>query len=628
MRVSLKLIGVLWIGLFLIIGVLLFNAYSKLKPETFIALITEQVQKNYPGAELKVGKVSYGFSLDFTMNLRDLHLRRSGKLLGSVGEVELKVPWWLLLFNQGNAQINLSKLDIFIDNSPVPALSKPTGKSNQKVDSSLIKVTLPSYLNDANFTLRAKEVSIRDINNARRYFTVSKLLVREFQYGKNSAFELNIPIEIKHNDVHYLSELWLFGDVTPDPSQWNLNYRGEFRTKETNEKFQIEDLVINGKASFIPSSLAINSDLNLLIDKARVGHGDFKASQDSLTVSVDFDSLPLEYFGLIYEEMKNPYLKKLKGTSAGSIKFHKNFDNSVASIKGKLAFYGDFIVSGKEFIVPGTWKIGFEDSRWEISFISPKGEVSFFRRSVMDMKKNQVTQYIEELGFTGLDMNLVLVATTPLSNFISEVPESYYTTSVAYNKCLQGETLITGNFRYGLSPEHKFYQGDLKAEESSLDINYSNKAAKHALDMNFQKFQIGSPFNLLTPYFTAANGILDGKVEGRWSESWMSGEWLMKINGESLHTMGGQIPQFISKTVSFFTLDPNLPSKLGMNLIVKNNILTINSLLLENPESAKITGSLSSKQKSILTLTYPKNKKFKPIKKEVIEPYWIQKEEI
>lgn len=115
MRISLKVIGVLWLGLFLIIGGLLFNAYSKLKPETFIALLTEQVQKNYPGAKLNVGKINYRFSLDFNLNLQNIHLRRSGKLLGSIGEIELKVPWWLLLFNRGNAQINLKKLDIYID---------------------------------------------------------------------------------------------------------------------------------------------------------------------------------------------------------------------------------------------------------------------------------------------------------------------------------------------------------------------------------------------------------------------------------------------------------------------------------------------------------------------------------
>ncbi|MCP5815823.1 hypothetical protein NL365_27960, partial [Klebsiella pneumoniae] len=78
-------------------------------------------------------------------------------------------------------------------------------------------------------------------------------------YGKNSAFELNIPIQIKHNETHYNSDLWLFGDVTPETSQWKLNYRGEFRTKESSDKFLIEDLVINGAATFIPSSLAINS---------------------------------------------------------------------------------------------------------------------------------------------------------------------------------------------------------------------------------------------------------------------------------------------------------------------------------------------------------------------------------
>jgi hypothetical protein len=218
MRVSLKLLSFLWLGLFIIIGGLLYNAYSKLKPDAFVALLTEQVQKNYPGAKLEVGKVSYGFSLDFNLNVENIHLRRSDKLLGSIGEVELRVPWWLLLFNRGNAQINIKNLDVFVDHGQSPEVSKPSADSGST--SEKIEVTLPSYLVDANFTLRAKNISVRDINNARRYFVVSKLLVREFQHGKNSAFEVNIPVSIRQGEQNYPSELWLFGDVTPEPSKW------------------------------------------------------------------------------------------------------------------------------------------------------------------------------------------------------------------------------------------------------------------------------------------------------------------------------------------------------------------------------------------------------------------------
>jgi hypothetical protein len=624
MRISLKVIAILWIGLFLIIGGLLFNAYSKLKPETFIALITEQVKKNYPGAKLNVGKINYRFSLDFNLNLQDIHLRRSGKLLGSIGEVELKVPWWLLLFNRGNAQINVSKLDIYIDHEKAhsPGDHAPSPSVNT------IKVILPQYLTDAKFTLRAKEVSVRDIHNARRYFMVSKLLVREFQYGKNSAFELNIPIQIKHNETQYTSDLWLFGDVTPETSQWKLNYRGEFRTKESSDKFQIEDLVISGAATFIPSSLAISSDLNLLIEKNQIGKGEFIASQENLSVLMTFTKLPISYFALIYEDIQNPYMKKFEGDSSGAIKFVKNFDSSQANVSGKLSFNGDFKLSEANSI-PGNWKIGFQDSRWEVSFISPKGEASFFRRSFMDMKKNIVTQFNEELGFTNLDLNIVLPTVLPVSDFIASIPGSYYSTTVSFNKCLQGDKVFDGNFRYGLSPEQKFYQGELIDNTSSFKVNFSEKNSAKSLDLNLSKFKMNPNFHLAAPYYyTSADISMDGKLEGRWKTAWPEGQWLVQLTSDINGDQQGKIPEFVSKTSSFFALDPKQYKKQSLNLSVKNNIVSVISLMLEGVDSAKITGSLSPKQKSLLTLSYPKSKKAKPIKKEIIEPYWMQKEEI
>jgi hypothetical protein len=623
MKISLKVILGLWIGLFLIIGGLLFNAYSRLKPETFIALLTEQVQKNYPGSKLDVGKVSYGFSLDFNLNLKEIHLRRGGKLLGSVAEVELKVPWWLLILNKGNAQINLKQLDIYIDHAESVIVKEKLSRPSNNI----IKVTLPNYLAEARFTVRAKEVSVRDIHNSRRYFMISKLLVREFQYGKNSAFELNIPISIKHRETQYSSDLWLFGDITPDPSEWRLNYRGEFRTKENNDKFQIEDLVINGFATFLPSTLSITSDLNLLVEKELIGKGRLVAGQENLNVVMQFSKLPLNYFSLVYEDIKNPFLKKLDGNASGSLKFEKDFNSSLASVNGKITFSGDFSISDT-FIFPGKWQIGFQDARWEISFISPKGEASFFRRSYMDMSRNLVTQFVQEIGFTGLEMSQVMPAVPALDQFIKETPSSYFTSSISFNKCLQGDKIIDGNFKHGFTPDQRFYHGELKHIDSSMLINYADKSAQKSVDINFVKFRMLPHYQFLAPYFTVADSILNGKVEGRWSTTWSEGLWLMQVSAENLTAARGKIPDLISKTGSFFELETTTSPKMNLNLSVKNNTLLLNSLMLEVPESTKITGTLNAKQKSYLMMSNLKNKKLKPVKKEILEPYWVQKEEI
>ena len=626
MRLSFKVLIGLWIGLFAIIGGLLFNAYSNLKPETFIALLTEQVQKNYPGAKLEVGKIDYRFSLDFNLNLQNIHLRRSGKLLASIGKVELKVPWWLLVINRGNAQINLSKLDIYIDHHEEHAIKTKSASTS----SSLIQVKLPNYLADARYTLRAKEVSIRDIHNERRYFTLSKLLVREFQYGKNSAFELNIPIEITHNEARYKSELWLFGDITPETSEWNLNYRGEFRTLETNDRFQIEDMVIAGTAAFRPTALDIQSQIALEIDRATVGKGTLTANQDKLAVQFNFDQIPVNYFNFIYDEIKNPYLIKLEGTGVGALKFEKEFNTELASVSGKLGFDGNLKVSDASDFA-GKWQLGFQDGRWEVSFITPKGEVSFFRRAAVDMKKNTLTQYNEELGFTGLDLTHVVGAIRPLSQFIKETPPTYYHSVISFKKCVAGEKIFDGNFHYGSTPDQKFYQADLTEETQSFKLKYAFKNAQHQIDANFSKFQWLPQFNFLDPFFKAQSALLDGKVEGRWGEeSWENGEWLIQTNASQLSEAQGLIPDLIQKTLATFEINPKNFQEQALHVSVRNKVINLHSLSLEKGDSGKITGQLSTqpKQKSFLTLSYPKNKKWKPVKKDVLEIYWKEKEQL
>lgn len=622
MRFSLKVIGLLWVGLFLIIGVLLYNAYSKLKPETFITIISEQVQRNIPGAELEVGQVSYGFSLDFNLNLRNLHLRRGEKLLGSIGEVEVKVPWWLLLSNKGNAQINLTNLDIFIDHTVIAKKASEQGVGTEKVE---IKVDLPSYLSNARFTVRAKEVSIRDLNNARRYFMISKLLVREFKYGKNSAFELNIPISIKHKEVQYASELWLFGDVTPDLKAWKLNYRGEFRTKDTTDKFQIEDLVLNGQSTFMPGALSVQSDLSLLVEKEVIGKGQFRAGKDDLAVNMQFSKLPLNYFSFIYEDIKNPYLKVLEGSASGSIKFRKEFQDSSATVQGKLTFDGNLSLSDTYFI-PGKWKIGFQDSRWDTSFLSPKGEASFFRRSTTDVKNNTVVQYTDELGFSNQDVTQILPAVKPLSTFTGPLPPIYYTSNISFNKCVLGDRSFNGNVRYGHSPDLKFYQANLKVEDSDLRFSYAEKRLQKTLELELKKFNFNSSYHFFDPYFSASEGQLTGTVEGQWSEAWDAGTWKVDVSGEQLSELRGLIPDLISKTAALYELDSSLAKQIELKFTGNNHQLTITSLMLQMAESVRIAGSLNSKEKSSLVLSYPKNKKFKPLKKEVTEPYWIQKD--
>jgi hypothetical protein len=619
MRISLKILAYLWIILFVIIGGLLFNAYSKLKPEAIITLLTNQVQKNYPGSKLSVGQVSYGFSLDFNLNLQEVDLRRDSKIIARIKELELKVPWWLLLTNKGNAQINLTDLDFYVDHGE----DLPFKEKKQPSKPKTLKFELPSYLSEAKYTFRAFNISVRDIQSSRRYFNISKLLVREFQYGKNSAFELNIPISIKRKDSRFTSELWLFGDMTPQRDLWKMNFRGEFKTKESNEKYQIEDLVIGGKAMFSPTEAKITSDVELSVEKNSAGEGKFSLDENELDFSLEIKKLPLNYFSFIYEEINNPYLVNPDGNAIGSVKLHKNYETSQTKISGKLNFDGKLFLS-EQHSIPGKWKISFVDFRWEVSFMSPKGEASFFRRSVVDPQKSIVSQYIEELGFSGLDLSVTAAPIASLPNFIQKTPSTYFTTNVSYKKCLLKDQTLDGNFKYGFTPEQKFYQGEIFDDKSSLKISYSDRSPAHALDMVLTNFKWDSSYQFLLPIFNVNSGVLDGKIEGRWPTDWDKGLWSIQIKGSQLVEANGKIIDFINTTSSLFQLEAKNYNKKVLNASVKNGVLNLSPLSLGLSEKIRITGQLNSNAKSFLNLISPKNPN--GLKKEVLENYWLVKD--
>lgn len=622
MRLSTKVILWAWVLLFVVLGSLIISAYTKLNPDSLVSLLNKQVQRSYPGSNLTIAKIDYGFSLDFKLALKTLTLTKGAKTIASANEVQLKVPWWLVLFNRGNAQVNISDLIVFV--SSQPETSTVLAPKTSKVSHSKVEFDIPDYLLDAKYTLRAKNISVKELDGDRSYFTLSKLLVREFQYGKNSAFELNIPISITHKNKKYTSDLWLFGDVTPSLDNWALNYRGEFKTKETSEGFQFEDLVLDGKSVFNPTTIDFNSVIDLSVERKKVGSGVIVAKSSHFEFNLKFSQFPMEYLNLIGAEIKNPFWKKIEGVAEGEIKFSRSYsqDNST-SLAAKLNFPGPFEL-GPDHQIPGMWQLNFENQKWETSFITPKREISFFRRAVLDFEKSQVSQYSQEIEFNGYDVRGALLAIYPVSFLWQPDPQPYHSTFINLKNCLQGDKIVNGSFRYGLSPYEKFYQGELLQDKAKLTIKYLSKTNQHKVDVEFVNFPWTADYHLFEPIFSANTGILNGKIDGSWFSHWSEGTWLFKLAADQLQKPEGSFFQLNQDILSYFNLDSTSTEKKSWNASVAKNSVKINSLVLDGTDPAVISGNLStdSKTKSYLTLTYPKNKKWKPVKKDVTDVFW------
>ncbi len=626
MRVTFKFILWLWLGLVLILGGLFFNAYSNFHPEAFMVLINEQVQKNYPGAKLTIGKMNTRLSVDFNLNFKDVQLVRDDKTLGRIHEIELKVPWWLLLFNRGNAQINISRFEIFVDHDFRSSLSITDNKAEAAIisKSEQIIVNLPTYLAGALYTIKAKDISVKDINDGRRYFSLSKLLVREFKYKKNSAFELTIPIDLAHKGHNYDVELWIFGDMTPQKNLWTFNYRGEFRLNDSVDKFNVEDVIVDGKAEFTPSNFDINSVINILIENENVGKGTMVANNSDVDINLSFEKLPQDYLQLVGDEMQHSYWTDLEGEASGSIAFEKSIRTGTTKLKGKFSFNGKLdLATGNSF--DGKWALDVQDRKWEISFFSPKGEVSLFRRAIIDFEKGEVAQFIEDINFSGIDISRAIQPVLPLSKFQQMESDDYFMTSISYKKCFLGDKVINGQFRYGISIDQKYYQGELSQDNNNLKMNYMFKAPQHSLDISANQVSWISNYKFLEPYFMASEGIVNGKVQGRWSSSWINGDSLLQVKIEGMKNVTGEWVSLNDKIWKNFGIDSMTSTSQVWDFALTKGILRTNSTLVSD-DPAKLTGVLSdnTKQKSFITLSYPRNRKWKPVKKEIVEPFFLK----
>ncbi len=628
MRLSTKIIIWSWLLLIITIGSLIYSAYSKLRPDSLVSLLNNQIESNYPGSKLSVGHVKYKFSLDFDLTMSQLELKRSDSLMASVGEVQLKVPWWLILLDRGSAQIIINDLIIFVQSPSEESLSQLQLSTIQKEKIKSIKLNLPTYLKDAIYTLRGKNITIKEQNGERRFFTLSKLLIKDFQYGKNSAFEINIPISISHKQKQFSSDLWLFGDLTPGVDLWSFNYRGEFRTKDSNEGLQLDDLVLQGKSRFNPLEVDLESELDLKVNQKSVGHGSILARNDKMSFDLSFKNFPISYLNLMGDEIQNPYLNIKSGRGDGKLKFVRSLKNDGhSSIYSKIIFPGDFVLTDTDK-VRGQWSLSIQNDKWETNFISPKGEVSFFRRSVIDFDKGQIRQATQELGLTEIDFSQAISLVENFDLFLKSEKNIFTSTLISFKNCKLNEDYINGFFKYSISPFEHFYQSDISLKDKKFLLNYLSKNSQNQISIQATNFEWRSNYSFLQPFFKMESGTVDGKLTGVWLDSWNDGKWESSLKFDKYEQLSGNFFDRLKDTFIGVGLDIENSHQMGLNFKLENNNLKFNSSTLSGINTHIFDGNLSflNSQKSFFDVRDKKNKikTKKQMRKEVLNPFLME----
>lgn len=615
MRVSFKVLLIIWMGLILILGGVVYTAYSKLSPEALIGLMKNEIKRSYPQAKVEIGSVDYRFSLDFKLDLKNLQVIEGGKQIGSIEEIEVKIPWWLFLTDKGSAQVNLSGLDITL----VKRNAREKSPSNEKSEPLEVKASIPSYLASAKYTLRATNIILRDSEDSHRSLILKKLLVREFQYGKTSVYELTLPVEINHNGAKFDSELWLFGELTPQEESWAVTYRGEFKTKDLSDNFQLDDLSLDGRAKILTKSLQLNSELSFMIEKEKIGDGNVSADETSLKVTANFTKFPVNYLGILGDEIQNSFLPDLEGDGLGTVEYTRNLLKNETQLSSKIEFEGVMKLS-QDLVYAGKWYLIFDNSKLESSFMTPNGEVSFFRRSIIDFKTGDTVQYNEEIGFSGIEFNRALVPLQKFEQFRNEQNLTYFSSTASFKECLQGNRKINGSLKRGFSPGQKYYLFNLKAGEENIDFTYQARSDSAQIEIEAKKF-LWENFGLLEPYLNAKEAILEGKLQGKWGEDWQSGDWIGRLHVHSVSNVEGEIVKLLHEVLApvELKLGDNFQSRLEM----KNKKLSFKSFQPQGADGVTISGTiLAAPANSVLNLKFPKSKKV--TKKEFVSKFFTQ----
>jgi len=612
MRITSKTIVWSWIGLGLIFSLIIFSAFSRLKPDSLVELLEHKISDIIPNSTLKVGNVKYGVALDFKLTLENIDLYKNNKSFVQARLVEMKIPWWLILLNKGDIHLTVEDVQVLISENEVKDFGLGTEKQTlPKV--ALIEINVPGYLLNAKYTFKGKNLQIKSAEEDRNYLLISKLNVRDFKFDKNSAFEVNIPVSINMNDQKFNSELWLFGDVTPSDSVWNLNYRGEFKSIEVGESFKFDDIVLDGAAAFTPAKYQMNSSLDIAIEKVKVGEGSFITDSRKSDLSFTFSKLPLSYLSVFGPQIG--LNQSLSGIGTGSLKVRRNLTSGTPfDVLFTLDHQEDFKIS-KDLIKKGTWNLEIDNTNTTVSFTSNDGNFKINKSTSQNSEVQKIVINNEE--FKSFINFLPGLASVVLNN------EKDVGTEVTFTNLSDKEISYTGNMKLSRNSSEQTYVFDLSGKKKSLNLKFQRHAGVFKLESKFKQAPGFLVSHLMNPYILNSESVFDGYFRGEWSESWESGKWDINYTVQSGIEKFGQIDNWEAHLLNFFSIDSDFDHS-RYDIKVHDGKIDFKNQHWNLDEKIELKGVLSDNPQvgSYVILDYPLNKSWKEVRKEVNSTFW------
>ncbi len=618
MNKNAKILIYLFSVLIILVSVLFFVSYKRLNPGLVLKDIINQIESSKHGIKIS-GKFNNSNSFfELVTEIEDVAVTKEGVILFESKKIEINFPWWALLFKEVDAMIDLQDSTLFL-NKNLP---------NNKDTSFDLQLKLPSPLYKLKTNIRLKNFKIVYDNSKNKMFYVEKLLVRNIQKNSSFPFEIISPFYLNDEQNSKLN-LKIFGEVGLDEKFFKINYRGDLSLVTTGDEYGYEEIVFDGRLNSNSRLNSMNSELDFFINKEKIGIGVLNFKKDLKKINLEFSQFPISYLNVFKKYIENPYLPELVSTGRGSLEIKSNQRDESFNLTGLVEFDGAFLMKSEISSIPGKWRFKIKNSLLENSFISPRADVSFFRRSFINSNK-EVEQYSEEVGFSGVRFPQKFQGIKSVFDLILEDKSKFYSSSYVFKNCFVENSTLSGDIKFGHSPEGDFYKLELNNTQNGLKINFQEFDDKKRLQISARNFTFADEFNLFSPLLILDQSNINGTLDGVWSKDIYDGDWLINIKGKGLTSFSGTWIEFLDKVWSKF--DQDIRSQVDHHWMMKlrNNKIFVDSIAMGSGQLLNLHGflNISKPIESYLIFSMPKNTKKRPLKKPMIDLIFEDKNEI
>jgi len=325
-----------------------YFVHTKISPDELKVFLVRTIEKNFPETKADFEKVKYslGFNANFTIEKFSLQNKSDKRELFQAENLRIKIPIWSMIVEGGT-------IDLFIDNAKLVFESDkgisnwerslslpPESKSSfailgvkSKEDLMAINardiISVPTYLVNSQINIHLKDmgVSYKIEGRKKGEFLISKLLIKNFNFKTNTAFEIVSKLNLKISENQTISfDVLVIG-------QFNLGEYLKDGEMQTIEVIHFDNMKLVEKNILIPG---IRMELNATLSKSQPLQGFYNliAGQNSLSsrFKMEKKQLSFEAMDASFEiaEIFNIFHVSIKGLDVGESHLTLKGDLSVS----------------------------------------------------------------------------------------------------------------------------------------------------------------------------------------------------------------------------------------------------------------------------------------------------------